>query len=102
MARKGLIQNNLLRQQLCTRFAERRKELAVAIKKEGDLEKKLELIAKLGKLPRNSSATRYRNRCSITGRARGYNKYTGMCRIIARESIHLCLLPGFVKGRARG
>ena len=102
MARKGLVQNNILRHKLVVRFAERRKGLALAIKKAEDLETKLQLIKQLDGLPRNSSPTRYRNRCSITGRARGYSKFTGLCRTATRRAIAERTLPGFIKGRTRG
>ncbi len=101
MARKGLIENNNRRLALSERYMEQRNALKLAILHEYDIDEKLKLIQKLDGLPRNSSRTRYRNRCAITGRSRGYNKATGLCRIMARELIADCKLAGFVKGRGR-
>lgn len=37
------------------------------------------------------------NRCSLCGRARGYFRYFGICRICLRENAHKGVLPGVVK-----
>ena len=102
MARKGLLENNDRRYILSERYAERRKELKAAIIKEEDIDAKLLLIQKLESLPRNSSKTRYRNRCAVTGRPRGYNKLTGLSRIAFREAVGEGRLPGFRKSRIHG
>jgi small subunit ribosomal protein S14 len=101
MARKGLIESNNRRLAMSERYLERRNALKLEILREFDIDKKLKLIQKLDSLPRNSSRTRYRNRCSITGRPRGYNKATGLCRIMARQLIADAKLAGFVKGRGK-
>ncbi|MBO87540.1 MAG: 30S ribosomal protein S14, partial [Deltaproteobacteria bacterium] len=51
----------------------------------------------LAKLPRNSSRTRLRNRCLLTGRPRGYLRAFGLSRIALRELAHLGELPGVKK-----
>ena len=48
----------------------------------------------LSQLPRNSSATRYRNYCKITGRTRGYYRKFGVSRIMLRELALKGLIPG--------
>ena len=52
---------------------------------------------KLAEMPRNSSATRIRNRCEVTGRARGYYRKLRMCRNQLRELASQGLIPGMVK-----
>ncbi len=51
----------------------------------------------LALLPRNSSPVRYRNRCSITGRSRGYFGKFGVSRLTLREFALKGILPGVVK-----
>ena len=48
-------------------------------------------------MPRDASATRYRNRCEITGRPRGNLRKFGMCRNIMRELALKGELPGIKK-----
>jgi small subunit ribosomal protein S14 len=51
----------------------------------------------LQKLPRNSSPTRLHNRCSITGRPRGYMRRFGLSRIAFRELALEGKVPGVTK-----
>lgn len=74
------------RARLVARYAEKRKKLLEA----GD-------YLALQKLPRNSSATRLRNRCSISGRPRGYIRQFGISRITFREMASQGLIPGVKK-----
>lgn len=48
-------------------------------------------------LPRNSSPVRQRNRCSLTGRPRGYMRIFGISRITFREMASNGLIPGVKK-----
>ena len=73
MARKALVQRELKRQKLVAKYAAKRAEL----KSLGDLEG-------LHKLPKNSSPTRWKNRCSETGRPHGYMRQFGLSRISFR------------------
>lgn len=52
---------------------------------------------KLSTLPRDSSACRQRNRCSVTGRPHGYLRKFGMCRIKVREHMMKGEIPGLKK-----
>ena len=61
-----------------------------ALKEAGDYEG-------LQKLPRNASPTRLRNRCSATGRPRGYMRDFGLCRICFRELANDGRIPGVRK-----
>ncbi len=86
MARKGLIAREAKRQKLVEKYAELRKEL----KAKGDWEA-------LQKLPRNSSPVRLRNRCTVTGRPRGYYRKFGISRLVLREMALRGELPGVKK-----
>lgn len=60
-------------------------------------EDKMEAELKLQKLPRNSSKTRIRNRCAVTGRPRGYYRKFGLSRIALRDFGHRGEVPGLTK-----
>jgi small subunit ribosomal protein S14 len=51
----------------------------------------------LQRLPRNASPVRLRNRCSFTGRSRGYIRKFGISRIIFREMALEGKIPGVRK-----
>ncbi len=64
--------------------------------------KRAELIAKgdyigLQKLPKNASPVRIHNRCSLTGRPKGYMRQFGVSRINFREMALQGLIPGITK-----
>jgi small subunit ribosomal protein S14 len=59
--------------------------------------KKEERWEDLQRLPKNSSRTRLHNRCSITGRPKGYIRYFGVSRIVLREMVYKGLIPGVKK-----
>ena len=61
------------------------------------LEERFEARLKLAELPRNSSKTRIRNRCQITGRPRAYYRKLKMSRIALRELGAAGHIPGLVK-----
>ena len=78
--------------------AEKRAALkAIANDESLPLEERFEARLKLAELPRNSSATRIRNRCEITGRPRAYYRKLRMSRISLRELGSAGLIPGLVK-----
>jgi small subunit ribosomal protein S14 len=52
---------------------------------------------KLAEMPRTSSATRIRNRCMVTGRARGVYRKFNISRIMLREMAAEGLIPGVHK-----
>ena len=98
MAKQSSVNKNNRRKKLVAQYAARRKKLkAVA----GDLNKPAEerfaARLKLAQLPRNSSATRVRNRCELTGRARGYYRKMKLCRNMLRQLASQGLIPGMVK-----
>ena len=98
MARKCLSERNRKRERLVSKYAEKRRALK-AIISDGNRprEERFQAGLKLASLPRNSSPTRLRNRCLVTGRSRGvYRKYRAS-RIVLREMISQGLVPGMVK-----
>ena len=98
MAKTSKIAKNNKRKVIITRYAERRAELLVVIKDpEASYEEKREAYAKIAKMPRDASATRYRNRCAVSGRPRGYYRKFGISRIALRDMAHLGELPGIRK-----
>jgi small subunit ribosomal protein S14 len=98
MAKTSKIVKNKKRKEIVERYADRRAELIVIIKDpEASYEDKREAYVKIGKMPRDASASRYRNRCNITGRPRGYYRQFGISRIALRSMAHLGELPGVRK-----
>ena len=98
MAKKGKIEKNTRRRELIARHAEKRRALTTIIKDpEATPMEKREAQAALRKLPRDSSATRYRKRCQLTGRPRGYIGKFGLSRIAFREDALEGLIPGVRK-----
>lgn len=98
MAKKSSIEKNKLRRKLVKQYAGRRERLlAVANDEAKSMEERFEARLKLAELPRNSSATRIRNRCEVTGRPRAYYRKLGMSRIALRELGSKGLIPGLVK-----
>jgi small subunit ribosomal protein S14 len=98
MAKTSSIEKNDRRRRLTKKFAGKRARLkAIAYDKERPLEERCEAQLKLAQLPRNSSATRIRNRCEVTGRARAYYRKLKMSRIAMRDLGSRGLIPGLVK-----
>lgn len=98
MAKKSMIERDKRRKALSVKYAVLRAELRDAVKntKLSPEERDAALI-KLQKLPRDSSASRVRNRCQLTGRSRGYYRKFGMSRMKVRETIMRGDAPGVVK-----
>jgi small subunit ribosomal protein S14 len=98
MAKTSSIEKNNRRRKMAKRFAGKRARLkAIAYDKERPLEERFEAQLKLAQLPRNSSATRVRNRCEVTGRSRAYYRKLKMSRIALRDLGSKGLIPGLVK-----
>ncbi|MBD8906398.1 30S ribosomal protein S14 [Methylorubrum zatmanii] len=98
MAKKSSVEKNNHRKELVKRFAEKRKALlAIANDESREMEERFEARLKLAELPRNSSATRIRNRCEMTGRPRAYYRKLGISRVALRDLGNRGLIPGLVK-----
>ncbi len=98
MAKTSSINRNDKRRKM-TKLAEgRRKRLkALIANKQTTMEDRFAAAIKLAEMPRNSSKTRIRNRCEITGRPRSYYRKLKMSRIALREMANNGLIPGMVK-----
>ena len=80
------------------KFRNRRFALKKQIKNKNlTLEERIKFQSKLNDLPRDSSRVRIRNRCKITGRARGFYRKFGLSRIKIRELSMNGALPGVTK-----
>ena len=98
MARLSLIQRNLKREILVKKYSKKRIALKKLIKnKKTSPEVRIDAINKLSKLPRNSTPCRLRNRCIVTGRARGNYRKFKLSRIAFRELASDGKLPGIIK-----
>ena len=98
MAKKSSIEKNKRRRRMTKSFAGRRSRLKeIAMDKTKPMEERFAASLKLAELPRNSSATRIRNRCEVTGRPRAYYRKHKLSRIALRELGNKGLIPGLVK-----
>ncbi|MHC4549193.1 MAG: 30S ribosomal protein S14 [Planctomycetota bacterium] len=86
MAKKSWIAREKKRRTLADKYAEQRRELRAS-----------QDWAALSRLPRNSSPTRIKNRCALTGRARGFYRRFGISRIAFRELALKGQIPGVRK-----
>jgi small subunit ribosomal protein S14 len=98
MAKKSSIEKNKRRRKMAKQYSGRRTRLkAISMDKTKPIEERFAATLKLAELPRNSSATRIRNRCEITGRPRAYYRKHKLSRIALRELGSKGLIPGLVK-----
>ncbi|MGB3023500.1 MAG: 30S ribosomal protein S14 [Candidatus Saccharimonadales bacterium] len=86
MAKKSMIARDLKRQKMITKYTAKRAELKSAGDTEG-----------LQTLPRNASPTRWKNRCTVTGRPHAYMRRFGLSRIEFRERASKGEIPGVTK-----
>ncbi|NOY37565.1 MAG: 30S ribosomal protein S14 [Chlorobi bacterium] len=86
MAKESMKAREVKRRKLVERYAEKRAKL----KAEGD-------YIGLSRLPRNSAPVRLHNRCTLTGRPKGYMRQFGLSRITFREMASKGMIPGVKK-----
>ncbi|HSX23544.1 MAG TPA: 30S ribosomal protein S14 [Candidatus Saccharimonadales bacterium] len=86
MAKKSIVVRDEKRKRMIKQYAAKRAELKELGDREG-----------LHRLPRNSSSTRYKNRCSETGRPRSYMRQFGLSRLSFREHANKGEIPGVTK-----
>ncbi|WP_185876636.1 30S ribosomal protein S14 [Blattabacterium cuenoti] len=86
MAKESVKARQKKREKLVMKYESKRKML-----------KKSKNYDLLQRLPKNSSPVRLRNRCSITGRCRGYMRQFGISRIVFRNLVSQGLIPGVKK-----
>ena len=98
MAKKSSIEKNNRRKRMAKNAAPRRAKLkAIIADKKKPMEERFAATLKLAEMPRNSSATRIRNRCEMTGRPRAVYRKFKLSRLALRELASLGALPGVVK-----
>lgn len=86
MAKKSSIARDLKRKKLIAKYAKKRAELKAVGDQDG-----------LHLLPKNSSPTRWNNRCLETGRSRAYMRTFGLSRLAFREHASKGEIPGVTK-----
>ena len=98
MAKTSSIEKNNRRRKMTAQHKGRRAKLKALTNDMGKpLNERMQASIKLAQLPRNSSATRIRNRCELTGRARGYYRKLRLCRNKLRELASHGMIPGMTK-----
>lgn len=98
MASKCKIAKNIRQERLIELYREKRADLkAIWLDSSRSREEREHASRQLRKLPRDSSTTRYRSRCNITGRPRGYYRKFGISRIAVRDLARRGELPGVTK-----
>jgi small subunit ribosomal protein S14 len=97
MAKQGMIQREYKRERLIAKYATKREKLKEDLQSVSSFQERVNLYKKFENIPRNSSPSRHRNRCWVTGRSRGFYKDFGLSRHVLREMAHDGLIPGLVK-----
>lgn len=98
MPKTSAIERNKKRIHLVDKFRAKRTELKAILANPATPDEEFYAAQKkLAKLPRNSSAVRVRNRCSMSGRPRAYNRKFGVSRIQFRELALAGKIPGVIK-----
>ena len=98
MAKTSAVERDKKRRRMAERFSERRKALKDVVQDRTlEPEERFAAQLKLAELPRNSSRTRIRNRCELTGRPRAYYRKFRISRIMLRELASSGQIPGVTK-----
>ena len=97
MAKQSMIQREYKRERLIAKHQTKRESLKLELKNVGSFTDRIALYKKFERIPRNSSPSRHRNRCWVTGRSRGFYKDFGLSRHVLREMGNDGLIPGLKK-----
>ena len=98
MAKKSAIEKNKRRQrQVKNKAATRARLKTMAEDRTLPAEERFAARLKLAEVPRNSSPTRLRNRCDLTGRPRGFYRRFRLSRVALRELASTGQIPGMTK-----
>lgn len=95
--RDAQVQRNLRRKQMMLDYRPLRQYYKHKIAQATSADERLDWHRRLQRLPRDSAPTRYRNRCHICGRARGYFRFFGLCRHHVLDMVRNAMFPGFTK-----
>lgn len=98
MAKASMINRDRKRVRLVQKYEKKRAELkSIIVGSDSSYDEKEDARVKLQKLPRDSSKSRIRNRCSLTGRPHGYYRKFGLSRNELRRLAMEGHIPGLVK-----
>lgn len=98
MAKVSAVNRDLKRRKLSKKHSTKRARLkAIIYNKDLPVEERFQAVLELAELPRNSSKTRIRNRCALTGRPRGHHRKFRLSRNALRELASRGELPGVTK-----
>lgn len=98
MAKTSMVNREVKREKLAKRYAAKRAQLKKIIANTTvGYEEKVAAVNKLNKLPRDSSESRQRNRCELSGRSRGVYRKFGLGRNKLREATMRGDVPGLRK-----
>lgn len=98
MAKVSMVNREIKRAKLVKKYAQKRQKLKAIIKDMSvSEEERKEARTKLNMLPRDSSPSRMRNRCKLTGRPHGYYRKFALGRNKLREAAMQGDIPGLVK-----
>lgn len=98
MAKKSSIAKQKKRERMVkTKWEKRHALKQVILDMTKPIEERLNAVDALNKMPKNSSPVRLRNRCQLTGRARGFLRKFKLSRLCFREMANQGLIPGIVK-----
>ncbi|HCS23114.1 MAG TPA: 30S ribosomal protein S14 [Alphaproteobacteria bacterium] len=98
MAKLSSVNKNNTRKKLVKKYAGKWARLkAIADDESRPVDERFAARLKMAKLPRNSHPTRIRNRCALTGRARGNYRKFGISRLMLRELASQGMIPGVTK-----
>jgi small subunit ribosomal protein S14 len=98
MAKLSQINRNKKREKMVAQYAPRRAALkALAEDKNTPAEERFAARLKLAKLPRNSSKTRIKHRCELSGRSKGFYRKVKLSRIALRDLANFGQIPGMTK-----
>ena len=97
MAKQSMIQREKKRERLVAKYGAKRESIKEELKQTSSFQERVTLYKKFERIPRNSSPSRQRNRCWVTGRSRGFYRDFGLSRHVLREMGNDGLIPGLKK-----
>lgn len=98
MAKKSSVEKQKRRERMVKLKWEKRQELKTkSIDMNLSDEERQDARTALNKMPRNASPIRLRNRCQLTGRARGFMRKFQLSRLSFRELASMGMIPGVTK-----
>ena len=97
MAKLSLVNKQKKREKLVAEYAKKHDALKAKMSVNSTPDERMDAMKKMATMPRNANKTRLHNRCSITGRARGYSRLFGLCRQQLRTLASEGKLPGVRK-----